>query len=391
MKLSVILGPLTAIIFWLSGTYILNCIQKSSGELYIVLLMTAILCLVCYYIRKKIPSVMQVVIHIVVLFCFLLLEYVTEIISVSIVVFLVIHIIISMIAGAKKLNILDLPKGFHTAVFFIFYAIAFIEGSANLYAVYMLFAAFVVSRNVLNTSVRNEDYIEVISSYSVMDRRELQSGSNRTTIKSGLILAGISIAFGLLGRIGIFNELMNRLKNGIWKIIEAVSALRQSKVNNPVEPEPNIPIEDNTQLVESPDDSGIWAIIGYVCAVIILLYMIFLIIDKINTVRKNKVIMPEFATVTTVSREVFDEKIKKEVKTPDWSHRRSIRRLYRQRIQKGRGKINEDLYSNTPNEHRNKKLNEGIQVSEEFVALYERARYSGESMTREDVKNMKNI
>lgn len=102
--------------------------------------------------------------------------------------------------------------------------------------------------------------------------------------------------------------------------------------------------------------------------------------------------MPDLGTEVKIAKqEEKEEKIEKPVKVQDYSHRKAIRRIYKNKIKKGRGKRNDDLMSKTPEEQRNKKLQEGYDVSGEFVAMYERARYSRDIITKQDVKDMQNL
>ena len=87
--------------------------------------------------------------------------------------------------------------------------------------------------------------------------------------------------------------------------------------------------------------------------------------------------------------ELNSEKLKKRERTD--SYRKAIRRIYKVRIKKGRGRRNDDLVSKTPHEQRNKKISEGYEVSRDFVEMYEKARYGRDNVTKDDVRNMHNL
>jgi hypothetical protein len=100
--------------------------------------------------------------------------------------------------------------------------------------------------------------------------------------------------------------------------------------------------------------------------------------------------MPDLGKEEDIVKRKKEAKERK-LRAIDMGNRKSIRRMYRNSVLKGRGKRNDDLVSKTPYEHRAKRQSEGVEISKDFVNMYEKARYGNETITKADVKNMHNL
>ena len=74
-----------------------------------------------------------------------------------------------------------------------------------------------------------------------------------------------------------------------------------------------------------------------------------------------------------------------------YNNRTAIRKIYKKRIKGKRFGRRDDLNNCTPMEQMNKSNMDGNEISNEFVEMYEKARYSNDEITKNDVKNMNKI
>ena len=193
----------------------------------------------------------------------------------------------------------------------------------------------------------------------------------------------------LIGKIPFFRIISNKIFKIFNRTFDIVKSFKTGQVTYP-EDDGDIPggtIEVNEEPVTPVHPA--WRIIGIVGFTLIMLYLIFLIVDRIRTSIKNRVYMPDLDVKTEVKQIKEEKKLKKRERTD--SYRKAIRRIYKVRIKKGRGRRNDDLVSKTPHEQRSKKISEGYEVSRDFVEMYEKARYGRDNVTKDDVRNMHNL
>lgn len=392
MKLSSILKPLAALFFWTSITWGSYSFLNPGYPLYLEILATVIIWVGCFAIRNSDNGKAHIILHGFVLIGICFVQYGYILFSIPLFAIHVLHVVLSFFARLKKLDYMEMLTGTEITFWAFLYIAFFIVGNVDMLVAYLIFASLIMLRFVQNIAIRNEKHLEIISEYSVINRGEMQNNSNRMTLVTGGIMFVCCIAFGLLGRLPVFSTFLTMLRKNIWKIINIIKGFNKSNIRIPETTTEAITVEFDTgepeQYVDETPFSTVWTVIGVIGFVLTVCWILFCIIERI--VKRKKVYMPDFDEEVKVTK---TEKIairKKKEKPEDYSYRKAIRRMYRNKIKKGRGKRNDDLISKTPIEHRLKKIEEGYEVSEGFVDMYERARYSNERVTREDVKRVQN-
>lgn len=391
MKLSGIMKPLSTLLFYLPFTWMLYCLFTQGKEMYIVLGVAFIVFMLMYFLRKHDTKAIRIILCILLLLTLSFVEIGFFLLPVPVYILWMIFGIASLVDIAKETHFMEKSNEFYSVLFVILYAAVYAYEKANMYIAFGFFALYVIAKHIQNVSLRNEQQLDIISNYSVIDRTQMQSNSNKASIKTGLIMLVICIAIGLAGKLSVFDGFNHGVRNAVKTVVSYVANFDKEKQETTTEKGD----EELPQVEMGIDESPVhpfWKVLGIVGTIAVTIYLIFLIVDKIITIRKNRVYMPDLGTeVKIVKKEEKEEKTRKSTKPEDFSYRKAIRRMYRNKIKKGRGKRNDDLMSKTPEEQRNKKISEGYEVSTDFVEMYERARYSDETITKNDVKDMQNM
>lgn len=389
MKLSNITKPVTGLLFWSMLTYILYTFDDSSWNLGISMGAAMVVFMLCYLIRMMQNKTAKFFLHFVVATFFGLAEFGMILYRAPLFIMWIIFIILSIAASFSDKDFISNMNGAYIFISVVTFIIAFAHGTTNMTALYFIEATFIMIHYMQQTAIRQEENIKIMSSYSVMDEKELYSESSKVTFVSHMILYVLCLLIGLIGKIPFFRIISNKVFKIFNRTFDIVKSFKTGQVTYP-EDDGDIPggtIEVNEEPITPVHPA--WRIIGIVGFTLIMIYLIFLIVDRIRSARKNRVYMPDLGVTTEVKQIKEEKKLKKRERTD--SYRKAIRRIYKVRIKKGRGKRNDDLISKTPHEQRSKKVSEGYEVSKDFVEMYEMARYGQDNVTKDDVRNMHNL
>lgn len=389
MKLSNITKPVTGLLFWSMLTYILYSFADSSWNLGITMGVAMLIFMLCYMIRMMQNKTAKFFLHFIVATAFGLAEFGMILYKAPLFVMWIIFIILSIAASFSDKDFISNMNGAYIFISVVAFIIAFAHGTTDMLALYFMEATFIMLHYMQQTAIRQEENIKIMSSYSVMNEKELYSESSKVTFVSHIILYVICLLIGLIGKIPFFRIISNKIFKIFNRTFDIVKSFKTGEVTYPTD-DGDISggtIEVNEEPITPVHPA--WRIIGIVGFTLIMIYLIFLIVDRIRTARKNRVYMPDLGVKTEVKQIKEEKKLKKRERTD--SYRKAIRRIYKVRIKKGRGKRNDDLISKTPHEQRSKKVSEGYEVSKDFVEMYEKARYGQDNVTKDDVKNMHNL
>lgn len=389
MKLSNITKPVTGLLFWSMLTYILYSFADSSWNLGITMGVAMLIFMLCYMIRMMQNKTAKFFLHFIVATAFGLAEFGMILYRAPLFIMWIIFIILSIAASFSDKDFISNMNGAYIFISVVAFIIAFAHGTTDMLALYFMEATFIMLHYMQQTAIRQEENIKIMSSYSVMNEKELYSESSKVTFVSHVILYVICLLIGLIGKIPFFRIISNKIFKIFNRAFDIVKSFKTGEVTYPAD-DGDISgdtIEVNEEPITPVHPS--WRIIGIVGFTLIMIYLIFLIVDRIRTARKNRVYMPDLDVKTEVKQIKEEKKLKKRERTD--SYRKAIRRIYKVRIKKGRGKRNDDLISKTPHEQRSKKVSEGYEVSKDFVEMYEKARYGQDKVTKDDVKNMHNL
>ena len=373
MKLSNITKPVTGLLFWSMLTYILYSFTDSSWNLGISMGVAMLIFMLCYMIRMMQNKTAKFFLHFVVMTLFGLAEFGMILYRAPLFIMWIIFIILSIAASFSDKDFISDMNGGYIFISVVVYLIAFIHGTTGMLILYFMEATFIMLHYMQQTAKRQEENIKTMSSYSVMNEKELYSESSKVTFVSHMILYILCMLIGLI-------------VNRTFDIVKSFKTGESTYPSDDVGiPEENIEVNEEPVTPVHPA----WRIIGIVGFTLIMLYLIFLIVDRIRTSIKNRVYMPDLDVKTEVKQIKEKKKLKKRERTD--SYRKAIRRIYKVRIKKGRGRRNDDLVSKTPHEQRSKKISEGYEISRDFVEMYEKARYGRDNVTKDDVRNMHNL
>lgn len=389
MKLSNITKPVTGLLFWSMLTYILYSFADSSWNLGITMGVAMLIFMLCYIIRMMQNKTAKFFLHFIVATAFGLAEFGMILYKAPLFIMWIIFIILSIAASFSDKDFISNMNGAYIFISVVAFIIAFAHGTTDMLALYFMEATFIMLHYMQQTAIRQEENIKIMSSYSVMNEKELYSESSKVTFVSHIILYVICLLIGLIGKIPFFRIISNKIFKIFNRTFDIVKSFKTGEVTYPTD-DGDISggtIEVNEEPITPVHPA--WRIIGIVGFTLIMIYLIFLIVDRIRTARKNRVYMPDLDVKTEVKQIKEKKKLKKRERTD--SYRKAIRRIYKVCIKKGRGRRNDDLVSKTPHEQRSKKVSEGYEVSKEFVEMYEKARYGQDNVTKDDVKNMHNL
>lgn len=389
MKLSNITKPVTGLLFWSMLTYILYSFADSSWNLGITMGVAMLIFMLCYMIRMMQNKTAKFFLHFIVATAFGLAEFGMILYRAPLFIMWIIFIILSIAASFSDKDFISNMNGAYIFISVVAFIIAFAHGTTDMLALYFMEATFIMLHYMQQTAIRQEENIKIMSSYSVMNEKELYSESSKVTFVTHIILYVICLLIGLIGKIPFFRIISNKIFKIFNRAFDIVKSFKTGEVTYPAD---DGDISGDTIEVNEEPITPVhpaWRIIGIVGFTLIMIYLIFLIVDRIRTARKNRVYMPDLDVKTEVKQIKEKKKLKKRERTD--SYRKAIRRIYKVRIKKGRGKRNDDLISKTPHEQRSKKVSEGYEVSKDFVEMYEKARYGQDKVTKDDVKNMHNL
>lgn len=389
MKLSNITKPVTGLLFWSMLTYILYSFADSSWNLGITMGVAMLIFMLCYMIRMMQNKTAKFFLHFIVATAFGLAEFGMILYRAPLFIMWIIFIILSIAASFSDKDFISNMNGAYIFISVVAFIIAFAHGTTDMLALYFMEATFIMLHYMQQTAIRQEENIKIMSSYSVMNEKELYSESSKVTFVTHIILYVICLLIGLIGKIPFFRIISNKIFKIFNRAFDIVKSFKTGEVTYPAD---DGDISEGTIEVNEEPITPVhpaWRIIGIVGFTLIMIYLIFLIVDRIRTSIKNRVYMPDLDVKTEVKQIKEEKKLKKRERTD--SYRKAIRRIYKVRIKKGRGKRNDDLISKTPHEQRSKKVSEGYEVSKDFVEMYEKARYGQDKVTKDDVKNMHNL
>lgn len=391
MKLSSIFKPLTSIIFWWIFAWSVHTIYTGGKAVYEPLIVMFIVWSLCQIIRKKAPKVLNVIFHITMLGVIGSIQFFFDAMTIPMLVLMIIHVVMSFAARTSGLQFMDKGTGGHLTVVILLYFVTFVIGKTDMLIFYFAFVIYFVLQFVQNVIIKNEEHIDIISEYSVMDVHDVRYNSNKMTLITGAIIAVVCTGLGFLGRLDILKALMNKIKSGFLGFLNKVGINTDFREPISEMPPPSGDVPPPTfGEPEVTDHHPAWTVIGIVLTILIFIYIIDSIVRLIIRHRKSIVYMPDLGKEEDIAKRKKEAKERKR-RAVDFGNRKSIRRIYRNSVLKGRGKRNDDLVSKTPYEHRAKRQSEGVEISKEFVNMYEKARYGNEDITRADVKSMHNL
>ena len=400
MKMSNLLRVISQVVFWCAGIYLFAAITKVEHCEGWLFLMTTLTVAGTNFSRMIKNKFLTFVCHLLVVgVCGFFI--VTNLIPTITIFFAIGHVVISVIAAWAEVDFMDRPHGFGQFVLLATYIVGAIMSYDKLWLHFILFVMYVflvfAERNVRNS----EEYIHGVSYTSVMDIKKMHNVSNTITMGISLVIIILSTAFAMLGKITPVANLGNFI---FIKLRYLLSFLKKFNINlgglNEIDhdssnndddsflmegetgvPQEELPVTNTDRVVVA-----ILVIVTVICALIGIYLMMRSLYKKYLMSQREGVDEKRIALAKT------KKKKKENPKKSDssYSNRKAVRKIYKKRV-RGKSRRREDFYNYTPTEQVNKSLAEGNDVSEEMVEIYEKARYSKEEITKDDVRIIKEI
>lgn len=399
MKLSGILRAVSIAIFWVAiGLFVywffdLNC------KIPIVIIMSGVTPLLAFFARVPKNVGFSFLFH------FLTLALpgifaVTELIDLPLMFFGMGIVVISYIAKLAQSKILDRGNGFGCVVLVLIYLIGSVMDYNMIWAHFGIMVVYMILVFTEVNIQKAEDYIEKSSYHSVVDIKKLSGISYTVILIIAVATLVICLIFAFIGKIEPL-ALLSAFFHSKWKqLFKFLKRLkyRDDGVQNDIDKEtPANPFEGEQMPEGSLEPEVEITNNDIVCTAFMLslfltclLYIIYVFLKKMYQ---------KYLQYKTegINEEHIDIKKKNRVKDNpakddrSYSNRMTIRKIYKKRIKGKRNGRREDFNNCTPMEQRVKSNLDGNEISTEMIDLYEKARYSKEEITKNDVKNMNKI
>lgn len=401
MKMSKILRVISQIIFWCAAVYLFADITKVAnceGWLFLMTLLTVAATNFARMVKNKFITFVLHLLSVGVCGFFI----VTNLIPTVTLFFSIGLVVLSLIAAWAETDFMDRPHGFGQFVFLVTYIVGAVINYDMLWLHFILFVIYVFIRFAEQNVRNSEEYIHGVSYTSVMDIKKMHNVSNTITMGISLVVVILSAALSMLGRISpvasfgnmIFAKLrqwfgflrnfnidlggMNEVDNSDSETNFDDSQLMGGEAGVPQE---KLPVTNSDKAVMI-----IFVIVTILCAIIGIALIMRSVYKKYLMSQKEGVDEKRIAIAKTKKPKKEDPK----KSDASYSNRKAVRKIYKKRV-RGKSRRRDDFYNYTPTEQINKSLAEGNDVSEEMVEIYEKARYSKEMITKDDVRIIKEI
>lgn len=311
-------------------------------------------------------------------------------------------IILSLMSTWAESEFMEKPHGFGQFVLFVVYFVGTIMEYPGLVFHFIMFVAYTFLIFLERNIKENEDYIHGVSYTSVMDIKKMHVVSNMVTFIISLGMLTVCVIVSMLGQLGPVRALSafltSKLKNvlGFLKQIDIDfwANTRDPQNGNKLPDADKDPFQGNANMngdISELNDTLLDKVVFWILiiiTIIALFVIIFLIFRKLykKYLLSQKDGVEENQTIITKAKKARKENLKKT--DASYSNRKAVRKLYKKQV-KGKSGRREDFVNFTPREQVDKSRLEGNEIKEEILGIYEKARYSKEEITKEDVKNMK--
>ncbi len=395
MRLSKILRTVTIVMFWSAIGLFVHWFYTLEGEIWAVIVASAVTPLVTVFARMPKKKGFAFLFHLLAL-AVPAIFMVTGKIPIPIMLYGMGIVVFSYIMKLADSELMDRGNGFGCVVLAIMYLIGSLMEYDLIWVHFILMVGYIFLVFIETNIQQNEDYLEKVSYHSVVDVKKITNTSNVVILAIGVAMLVICVSFALLGKIGplaAFSAFL-RLK---WKSI--FGFLKRLKYQEEEESGPQVnedaqipPMEDlpeggEAEIPEVTTGDIIVTALLYSFFICTFLYALYALIKRLY--RKYL----QFQSEGVMEEQVHIKKNKTKEINPakldkSYNNRMAIRKIYKKRIKGKRSGRREDLINCTPMEQRDKSINDGNDISNELVEMYEKARYSNENISKADVKKM---
>lgn len=395
MRMSTIVRVVSQVLFWFNCILFFSWLFTQKDFPEILLLMTTLLIVAGFFCRKLKNKLFIFLTHI----CMLSIPgifWAINKMSVKCMIFAVGIMVVSLISKYAESDFMDRANVLGKIALTVLYLVGAIMGyKYNVLLFCCLFAYFFLEFMQVNFE-KNEEYVDNLNYTLIEEVDKTKAIANLMTFITTLIMAVICGLITLVGIIppvaGLSRLLRLRVKNVLTflKRIEPNSAEKETVVEEMILPGQS---EDIPQMEEALPHTTTDDIVFAVAIATVIVIFIFLIYFGIRQLYKyylklQSMGLPDEEVSLKKDRKTKKNKIHPRDLDGSYNNRKALRRIYKMRIKGRKSGKREDFINRTPYEQREKVMTEGNNVSTEFVDMYERARYSNEAVTKEDVRRM---
>lgn len=401
MKISTIVRFLSQVAFWFGGIMFYTWFFTLNEDIWMLLAVCICTVIATNLARKFKNKVFIFLIHALsagLLAIFIVTDMITRYTG----IFLAAIIILSMIARYAESSFMDRGHSFGMFILVAVYMVGSVMNYKYMWLQFALIAVYAVLMFLERNVVKNEEYIDGLSYTSQVDEDKMQVITNLMSLSFALIIGFVTVTFSFIAKIpplAALSHLLNTKAQGILSFLQRVTINKNENSDNAVIEDTLIPedgVVDGIQNFQEQEVAGTWYDslifkVFFILFIICLIYAIYRIIKRLynHYMKLYRMGLVDEEQIT-LKREKNVRKVNPAKADVSYSNRKALRKIYKKRI-KGKSGRREDFYCRTPYEQRSKSMSEGNVISEEFVDLYERARYSPQVITKDDVKRMGKI
>lgn len=391
MRISTIFRILSQVIFWFTLILFAAWTVKFDVNIPICLLTILITILACYMARRVKKPPLYTLAH---LLCVLIpaVPYYTSMTCSAIMVIISFYVLMSYSSRITKSNSMDRTNMFHEVVIVIMYLIAVVGDYRYIYGMYALMCLFIFTYIVQCSAERNEKYVDSVVKTSVVDTQKMIRSSSLISISLIGIMMILSVSLSFIGKVGPLGTLSEFIKDKTTFITDSMNNIEFSNANSYVQDDNKInepPGMRETDDLPNPGYTTEWTI-AVVFTIVMTIVVILLAVFKVRRTKRYDIIQEEEISIFS-KKENKEKKASPRRTDPFYGNRKAIRRIYKRRVKGGKDSKREDLETRTPHEQKVKVSQNGVEVSGEFVDMYEKARYSDHEVTKNDIKTMQNL
>ncbi len=327
---------------------------------------------------------------------------VTDLISSYTGIFLAVIIILSMIARYAESSFMDKGHSFGLIILVGIYIVGSIMNYKYMWLQFALIVVYAVLMFLERNISKNEEYIDGLSYTSVVDEDKMQMITNIMSLSFALIIGLVTVILSLIAKIPPLAALSGLIKTkmqGVLTFLQRVNINKPQNNDEELIEDPLLP--EDGEIIEVPEGAPeeiqqtlFEKVVFYLLIALFIACLIYAIYSVIRYVYNHYLKLYRMGLIdeeqVSIKKKKHARKDNPEKSDISYSNRKALRKIYKKRI-KGKSGRREDFYCRTPYEQRSKSISEGNVISEEFVDLYEKARYSRDVITKEDVKMMGKI
>ncbi len=395
MKTSIIIRYLAQTLYWFNFILYLSWLFSYSDIIWILLLMTSLIVLCGFVCRLPKNRFVSVLLHTVIFMIPIIFKAWADVSVIALImgIFMIVCSIISKCGGLSTMSGASL---FGKIVLVTIYAFGSALNYRYMVLLFVSIFVFCILEFLQSNFEKNESYIDSLCDTAIVDIKKTKGMANLMTVLSSVIMGIICGLISLLGRIPPAAALSKWLSD---KFSKRLSAIREALTrpfsggvvyNNQDNVQGEIPSEQYSEMTGNSVERTIFTIIAVVAVSAVIICGIYLLIKKIYKYYlklQHTGYMDEEISVTKKTPKK-ERKINPRELDRSYSNRRALRRIYKKRIKGRKTGRRDDFINRTPYEQRDRKISEGSNISTGFVDLYEKARYSNQDISKEDVRTM---